>query len=125
MALPTREEASALLGQHVKDEYQQYHALTVATAMEGYARVFNEDINLWYITGLFHDIDFEEYPDWELTVAKEIAEEIRQNLNISNENQVIARGGGFSGFVRDDVAKEFFSELSETPRTIFHDAKKI
>ena len=63
MNLPTREEAQKLLEEYVKDEYQHYHALMVATAMEGYAELFNENSNLWYITGLLHDIDFDEYPD--------------------------------------------------------------
>jgi predicted hydrolase (HD superfamily) len=63
MSLPSKEEAQALLEKHVTDEYQRYHVLMVATAMEGYAKIYNEDINLWYITGLLHDIDFEEYPD--------------------------------------------------------------
>lgn len=63
MSLPTREEAKSLLEKHVKDEYQKYHAEMVATAMYGYAKTYNEDSDLWYITGLLHDIDFEEYPD--------------------------------------------------------------
>lgn len=62
MNLPTKEEAKSLLEKHVKDEYQLYHALMVATAMEGYAYQYNGDHNLWYITGLLHDIDYEEYP---------------------------------------------------------------
>jgi len=63
MVLPNKEEAQTLLEQHVKDEYQKYHALMVASAMEGYAKIYNEDTNLWYLTGLLHDLDFEEYPD--------------------------------------------------------------
>ena len=63
MPLPTREEAQALLEKHVKDEYQKYHVKMVGTAMEGYAKLFGEDPDLWYITGLLHDVDFEEYPD--------------------------------------------------------------
>lgn len=35
----------------------------VATAMVGYAQHFNEDLLLWYVTGLLHDIDFGEHPD--------------------------------------------------------------
>lgn len=62
MSLPTREEALVKLKAHVKDEYQRYHALMVGTVMAGYAKHFNEDPDLWYITGLLHDIDFEEHP---------------------------------------------------------------
>jgi putative nucleotidyltransferase with HDIG domain len=63
MSLPTRSEAKTLLEQHVTDEYQRYHALMVATVMEGYGRKFGEDPELWFLTGYLHDIDFQEYPD--------------------------------------------------------------
>lgn len=63
MKLPAKSEAQALLEQYVKDEYQRYHAVMVATAMEGYAKLFNEDVQLWYVTGLLHDIDFELQPE--------------------------------------------------------------
>ena len=63
MALPTREEAKGLLESHVKDEYQRYHALMTATAMEGYATQLGENADLWFLTGYLHDIDFEEHPD--------------------------------------------------------------
>ena len=62
MPLPTKDEARQLLEQHVQDEYQRYHALMVATAMEGYANRFQADPHLWFITGLLHDIDFEKHP---------------------------------------------------------------
>jgi len=57
MNIPTKEEAQKLLEAHVQDEYQKYHALMVATAMEGYAKILGEDETLWYVTGLLHDID--------------------------------------------------------------------
>ncbi len=63
MNLPTRGEARVLLEDHVKDQYQRYHAGMVASSMEGYAETFGENKNLWYVTGLLHDLDFEEYPD--------------------------------------------------------------
>jgi predicted hydrolase (HD superfamily) len=63
MSLPTRPEAQALLEQHVRDEYQRLHALMVATAVEGYAPQFGGDPDLWYLTGLVHDIDFDQFPD--------------------------------------------------------------
>ncbi|HWA29384.1 MAG TPA: HD domain-containing protein [Lacunisphaera sp.] len=63
MPLPTKVAATALLHEHVQDEYQRLHALMVATALEGYAAHFAEDPLLWYVTGLLHDIDFDEHPD--------------------------------------------------------------
>lgn len=63
MPLPTKDAAQQLLEEHVQDSYQRYHALMVAAAVEGYAGVFGEDANLWYVTGLLHDIDFEECPE--------------------------------------------------------------
>ncbi len=63
MSLPSRPQAQQLLEQHVRDEYQRHHAQMVAAAMEGYARQFGEDPELWFITGLLHDLDFEQYPD--------------------------------------------------------------
>jgi putative nucleotidyltransferase with HDIG domain len=62
MNLPTRADAQQLLEKHVQDAYQRHHALMVATALEGYARFFGEDPDLWYVTGLLHDIDFERHP---------------------------------------------------------------
>jgi predicted hydrolase (HD superfamily) len=68
--LPTKEAAAALLREHVTDEYQLHHALMVAVAMEGYAHHLAAcgdlgagDPLLWYVTGLLHDIDFQEHPD--------------------------------------------------------------
>ena len=63
MPLPTKDASRQLLEEHVQDSYQRYHASMVATAMEGYAGLLGSDANLWYVTGLLHDIDFEEYPD--------------------------------------------------------------
>lgn len=61
--LPTREQAQQLLQEHVQDEYQKMHALMVATALEAYAKKLGEDEDLWYLTGLLHDLDYFEYPN--------------------------------------------------------------
>lgn len=63
MSLLTREEAQKLLEEHVKADYQRHHARMVGTAVEGYAEQFGGDKEVWYLTGLLHDIDFEEHPD--------------------------------------------------------------
>lgn len=62
MTLPNRTEATALLHEYVQDEYQRFHALMVGTAMEGYAKKLNEDVELWFLTGYLHDLDYDQYP---------------------------------------------------------------
>jgi predicted hydrolase (HD superfamily) len=63
MSLPTRAEAQKVLEKYTKDEYLLYHASMVAAAMGGYGELLGEDVDLWYITGLLHDLDFDMYPD--------------------------------------------------------------
>jgi len=63
MPLPTKDAARQLLERHVTDDYQRYHARMVASALEGYAALFQGDPQLWYVTGLLHDLDFDQHPD--------------------------------------------------------------
>lgn len=66
MTLPTKQEALELLEKHVKDEYQKLHAKMVALAMESTAvflSLTKDEQQLWYITGLLHDLDYEEFPE--------------------------------------------------------------
>jgi len=63
MSLPTREDALQRLTEHVKDDYQILHAKMVAVALEKYAEKYNKNKDLWYITGLVHDIDYYKHPD--------------------------------------------------------------
>ena len=59
----TKEEALEILDKNVTDQYQNLHSRMVANAMERYAEKLNEDKFKWYLTGLFHDLDFNLFPD--------------------------------------------------------------
>jgi putative nucleotidyltransferase with HDIG domain len=61
--MPTYEDAYTLMTTHVKNENLQKHMLSVSAAMRAYARKYGEDEELWAMTGLLHDSDYEEYPD--------------------------------------------------------------
>jgi lysyl-tRNA synthetase class 2 len=61
--LPSREEAEKLLAEYIKNDALAHHSRMVARAMEAYAKVLGEDAELWYQTGLLHDLDWEMYPD--------------------------------------------------------------
>ena len=61
--LPTRKEALKLLEEYVQEPYQRLHAKMVALGMEAYAKHYGQNEDLWYITGLLHDLDYDKYPD--------------------------------------------------------------
>jgi putative nucleotidyltransferase with HDIG domain len=61
--MPVREDAYRLMTDHVKSESLQKHMLSVEVVMRFYARKYGEDEELWAMTGLLHDCDYEEYPD--------------------------------------------------------------
>ena len=63
--LPSRDEVWDLLCQYTEKEGLRKHALAVEAAMRHYARVFGEDEELWGLTGLIHDFDYERWPDAE------------------------------------------------------------
>jgi putative nucleotidyltransferase with HDIG domain len=63
MAHPTREEAWALVREWTESESLRKHMLGVEAAMRAYAREFGEDEELYGVTGLLHDLDYERYPD--------------------------------------------------------------
>ncbi|MBA2288586.1 MAG: HDIG domain-containing protein [Ktedonobacteraceae bacterium] len=61
--MPTREDAYQLVVAHVKNENLRKHMFSVEAAMRFYAHKYGEDEELWGMTGLLHDCDYEEYPD--------------------------------------------------------------
>jgi len=60
--LPTRDEVLALLEEHTETPGLRKHALAVEAAMRAYAGRFEEDPELWGLTGLIHDFDYEKHP---------------------------------------------------------------
>jgi putative nucleotidyltransferase with HDIG domain len=58
----TREEAWETLTRYTKSEALLRHALAVEASTAAYARRFGEDEELWRVTALLHDFDYELHP---------------------------------------------------------------
>jgi putative nucleotidyltransferase with HDIG domain len=59
---PTREQAWETLTRYTQSEALRRHALAVEAAVGAYARKFGEDEELWRVTALLHDFDYERHP---------------------------------------------------------------
>src|SRR5262245_58257092 len=57
-----REQSLALLHEYTRSESLVKHALAVEAAMRHYAAHFGADAELWGVTGLIHDFDYERWP---------------------------------------------------------------
>lgn len=60
-----RSEALAIVREFVKNENLVKHMLAVEATMRFYAEKLGEDVELWGLTGLLHDFDWEIHPTQE------------------------------------------------------------
>ncbi len=99
----TRDEALTIVRQYVKNENLIKHMFSVEAAMRFYARQLGEPEELWAVTGLLHDFDWEIHPSAaehplegapllrEHGVPEEIVQAILthgDNLNLPRETQL-------------------------------------
>lgn len=63
--MPTRDEAWALLCEYTANENLRKHALAVEACVRAYARKRCENEELWSLTALLHDFDYERWPNQE------------------------------------------------------------
>jgi len=59
---PTREQAWETLTKYTQSEALRRHALAVEASVAAYARKLGEDEELWRVTALLHDFDYEIHP---------------------------------------------------------------
>jgi putative nucleotidyltransferase with HDIG domain len=60
-----RTEALAIVNEYIKNPNLVNHMFSVEAAMRYYAQNLGEDVELWGLTGLLHDFDWEIHPTLE------------------------------------------------------------
>ena len=68
----SREEAWELLTEYTKTPALRKHALAVEAVLSHFARLNDEDSEVWGVAGLLHDLDYEKFPDQHCQKAEEI-----------------------------------------------------
>jgi putative nucleotidyltransferase with HDIG domain len=107
MAEPTRDEAWQLFCEWTESDSLRKHALGVEAAMRAYARRFGADEELWAVTGIVHDLDYERYPDLDTGHPRMALEELRRH---DYPDEVVDAVAGHADFL--DVPRE--TQLAKT-----------
>ena len=102
--MPTREDAWKLLCEYTQSESLRKHMLAVETCVRAYARKSGADEELWGITALLHDFDYERFPNAEHAADREHPAEgakILRELGYPEEAvRAILSHADYSGVVR-------------------------
>jgi len=102
--MPTREDAWKLLCEYTQSESLRKHMLAVETCVRAYARKNGAEEELWGITALLHDFDYERFPNAEHAADKEHPAEgarILRELGYPEESvRAILSHADYSGVVR-------------------------
>ena len=69
--VPSREEALALMHEYTDNVNLRKHMYAVEAAMRAYARKYGADEELWGVTGLIHDFDYERWPNDDRSATEE------------------------------------------------------
>ncbi|HVN47582.1 MAG TPA: HDIG domain-containing protein [Bacteroidota bacterium] len=105
----TYQDALQLMHEYVQNDALRKHMYAVEAAMRAYARKNNEDEEVWAMTGLLHDFDYEQYPTIPEHATKG-AEILRQKGWPENIVTAILGHATYSGVPRETrMAKVLFA----------------
>jgi len=114
MSVPfSRDEAWSLLCEWTESDSLRRHMLAVETGMRAYAVKFGEDEELWGLTGLLHDLDYERHPDLETGHPRVALRELEARGAPPEMLRGIASHADFLGVSRDSRMEKTLFAVDE------------
>jgi putative nucleotidyltransferase with HDIG domain len=109
----SREEAWTLLCEWTKSDSLRRHMLAVEAAMRAYAPRFGGDVELWGLTGLMHDLDYERYPDLSDGHPRYAVRELEERGYPPEVVRAVASHAGFMGVPRETPMEKTLYAVDE------------
>lgn len=109
----SRSAAWDLLCQWTESDSLRRHMLAVEAAMRAYAPRFGGDVELWGLTGLLHDLDYERYPDLETGHPRYAMEELERLGYPEELVRAVASHAPYLGVSRDSPMEKTLFAVDE------------
>ncbi len=108
-----RDQAMAILTEHVTSEQLIKHALAVEASMRHHAARLGEDVERWGVVGLLHDFDYERFPT-KPEHSQKGAEILRQR-GVDEEivGAILSHTGWNEGYPRDSLLRKVLFAVDE------------
>jgi putative nucleotidyltransferase with HDIG domain len=112
-SLSSRQDAWDLLCEWTASDSLRRHMLAVEAAMRAYAPRFDGDEELWGLTGLLHDLDYERYPNLEDGHPRYAIAELERLGYPSELVRAVASHADFLGVSRDSPMEKTLFAVDE------------
>jgi putative nucleotidyltransferase with HDIG domain len=113
MAQHSRAQAWDLLCEWTQSDSLRRHMLAVEVAMRAYAPRFDGDVELWGLTGLLHDLDYERYPDLETGHPRYAMRELEARRYPPELVRAVASHATYLGVSRDSPMEKALFAVDE------------
>lgn len=109
----SRSAAWDLVCEWTESDSLRRHMLAVEAAMRAYAPRFDGDVELWGLTGLLHDLDYERYPDLETGHPRHAMEELRRRGYPEELIRAVGSHANFLGITRETPMEKTLYAVDE------------
>lgn len=109
----SRVQAWDLLCEWTSSDSLRRHMLAVEAAMRAYAPRFDGDVDLWGLTGLLHDLDYERYPNLEDGHPRHALRELDARGYPPELVRAVASHADFLGVSRDSPMEKTLFAVDE------------